>query len=125
MANPRLRLGNWGERVARNFLVEKGYSVLEIGFRSAWGEVDIVAGDGEELVFVEVRTRRGAALGTPEESVTRTKARRLIAAAQSYMEERDVASADWRIDLISIVLDSRGRVQELSHLTHAVEAEGW
>lgn len=122
MANPRLRLGNWGERVARNFLVEKGYRVLETGFRSAWGEVDIVAGDGEELVFVEVRTRRGAAFGTPEESVTRMKARRLTATAQSYMEEKGVSGADWRIDLISIVLDSRGRVQELSHLTHAVEA---
>ena len=123
MTNPRLRLGNWGERVARNFLVEKGYRVLETGFRSAWGEVDIVARHEEELVFVEVRTRRGTALGTPQESVTRAKARRLTATAQSYMEERAVAGADWRIDLISIVLDSRGLVQELSHLTHAVEAE--
>lgn len=123
MANPRLRLGNWGERVARNFLADKGYRVLETGFRSAWGEVDIVARDGDELVFVEVRTRRGAALGTPQESVTRAKAGRLIATAQSYMEEKGVTGADWRIDLVSIVLDSRGRVQELSHLTHAVESE--
>ena len=123
MANPRLRLGNWGERVARNFLVDKGYRVLENGFRSAWGEVDIVARDGGELVFVEVRTRRGTALGTPQESVTWAKAGRLIATAQSYMEEKGVTGADWRIDLVSIVLDSRGRVQELSHLTHAVESE--
>ena len=123
MANSRLRLGNWGERVARNFLANKGCRVLETGFRCAWGEVDIVASDGDELVFVEVRTRRGIALGTPQESVTRAKARRLTATAQSYMEERGVAGADWRIDLISIVLDSSGRVQELSHLAHAVEAE--
>ncbi len=123
MANPRLRLGNWGERVARNFLVDKGYKVLETGFRSAWGEVDIVARDGDELVFVEVRTRRGTALGTPQESVTRAKAGRLIATAQSYMEEKGVTGADWRIDLVSIVLDNRGRVQELSHLAHAVESE--
>ena len=123
MANSRLRLGNWGERVARNFVAGKGYRVLETGFRSAWGEVDIVARDGDELVFIEVRTRRGTALGTPQESVTRAKARRLTATAQSYMEERGVAGADWRIDLISIVLDSGGKVQELSHLRHAVEAE--
>ena len=123
MANPRLRLGNWGERVAKSFLVDKGYRVLETGFRSAWGEVDIVARDGDELVFVEVRTRRGTALGTPQESVTRAKAGRLIATAQSYMEEKGVTGTDWRIDLVSIVLDSRGRVQELSHLTHAVESE--
>ena len=82
-----------------------------------------MARDGDELVFIEVRTRRGTALGTPQESVTRAKARRLTATAQSYMEERGVAGADWRIDLISIVLDSGGKVQELSHLRHAVEAE--
>ena len=124
MANPRLRLGNWGERVARNFLTNKGYHVLETGFRSARGEVDIVASDGDELVFVEVRTRQSAAFGTPQESLTRTKAGRLIATAQTYMEKRGVAGVDWRIDLISIVLDRSGRVQEISHLAHAVEAEG-
>ena len=123
MANPRLRLGNWGERVARNLLADKGYRVLDTGFRCTWGEVDIVARDGDELVFVEVRTRRGAALGTPQESVTRVKAGRLIATAQSYIEERGITGADWRIDLVSIVLDVSGRVQEISHLTHAVESE--
>ena len=123
MANPRLRLGNWGERVARKFLADKGYRVLETGFRSTWGEVDIVARQEDELVFVEVRTRRGTALGTPQESVTRAKAGRLIATAQSYMEEKGITGTDWRIDLVSIVLDSRGRVLELSHLTHAVESE--
>ena len=120
---PRLLLGNWGERVARNFLAGKGYRVLETGFRCAWGEVDIVANDGDELVFVEVRTRRGDAFGTPQESVTRAKARRLTSTAQTYIEERGIDGVDWRIDLISIVLDSGGRVLEISHLTHAVEAE--
>ena len=52
------------------FLKEKRYRLLDANYRCRWGEVDIVAQDGDELVFVEVRTRRGAQYGTPDESVT-------------------------------------------------------
>ena len=55
--------------------------LLDANYRCRWGEVDIVAQEGDELVFVEVRTRRGAEYGTPEESVTAAKARRLIVTA--------------------------------------------
>ena len=81
MTTPRIRLGNWGEGVAGRFLQEKGYRLLDANYRCRWGEVDIVAQEGDELVFVEVRTRRGAEYGTPEESVTAAKSRRLIATA--------------------------------------------
>ena len=67
--------------MAGRFLQEKGYRLLDATYRCLWGEVDIVAQEGDELVFVEVRTRRGAEYGTPEESVTAAKARRLIATA--------------------------------------------
>ncbi len=84
--------------------------------------MDIVAKEGAELVFVEVRTRRGTRFGTPQESVTVAKAGRLAATAQHYMTEMGVTQEDWRIDLISILLDGGGRVLEVSHLKHAVEA---
>lgn len=67
--------------MAGRFLQEKGYRLLDANYRCRWGEVDIVAQEGDELVFVEVRTRRGAEYGTPEESVTAAKPRRLIATA--------------------------------------------
>ena len=63
------------------FLQEKGCRLVDANYRCRWGKVDIVAQDGDELVFVEVRTRRGTQYGTPEESVTEAKARRLIASA--------------------------------------------
>ena len=120
--NPRQRLGNWGEGVARRFLEREGYRVLDTKYRCRWGEVDIVAGDGGELVFVEVRTRRGTRFGTPQESITPSKASRLESTAQHYMAEKGLTHSNWRIDLVSILLDSGGRVQEISHLKHAVEA---
>ena len=67
--------------MAGRFLQEKGYRLLDANYRCRWGEVDIVAQEGDESVFVEVRTRRGAEYGTPVESVTAAKARRLIATA--------------------------------------------
>ena len=81
MTKPRIRLGKWREGVAGRFLQEKGYRLLDANYRCRWGEVDIVAQEGDELVSVEVRTRRGAEYGTPEESVTAAKSRRLIATA--------------------------------------------
>ena len=103
------------------FLRQKGYTILDSNYRCTWGEVDIVARDGEELVFVEVRTRRGAKFGTPQESLTARKSRRLIATAQDYLQNHDAIGAHWRIDLVSILLDQGGRVEEISHLRHAVQ----
>ncbi len=121
MTTHRIRLGKWGEGVASRFLQEKGYVLLATNYRCRWGEVDIVAQEGEELVFVEVRTRRGVEFGTPEESVTAAKARKLIATAQEFLQEHDQVNAGWRIDLIAIRLDGDRRVQDITHLRHAVQ----
>ncbi len=121
MTTHRIRLGKWGEGVASRFLQEKGYVLLATNYRCRWGEVDIVAQEGEELVFVEVRTRRGVQYGTPEESVTAVKARRLVATAQEFLQEHDLGHASWRIDLIAIRLDGDWRVQDITHLRHAVQ----
>jgi putative endonuclease len=121
LATPRIRLGKWGEGVAGRFLQEKGYRLLDANYRCRWGEVDIVAQEGDELVFVEVRTRRGTQFGTPEESVTAAKARRLIATAQDYLQQHGQEKSEWRIDLIAIRLDGDRRVQDIAHLRHAVE----
>lgn len=95
--------------------------MVATNFRSRWGEVDIVAQRGEELIFVEVKTRRGAAFGTPEESVTATKSRRLVATAQHYLASNGLEQRQWRIDLVSIQLDLAGKLLELNHLENVVE----
>lgn len=115
-------MGQWGEEHARRYLEGKGYSVLAINYRSRWGEVDIVARLGEELVFVEVKTRRGSAFGTTEEAVTHTKSQRLIATAQRYLEQEGLEQSDWRIDLIGVQLDQSGKLLAVNHLESAVES---
>ena len=88
--------------MAQQFLSHKGYVILEINYRCPWGEVDVIARDGDYLVFVEVRTRRSLKYGTPEESITKGKAKRLIATAQTYIETHPNSPSHWRIDLVSV-----------------------
>jgi putative endonuclease len=120
LATPQGRLGQWGEDHARRYLEGRGYTVSATNYRSRWGEVDIVARLGDEFVFVEVKTRRGTAFGTPEESVTATKSRRLIATAQDYLQKNDLEQAQWRIDVITVHLDKSGKLLEVNHLENAV-----
>ena len=121
MPTSRTRLGTRGEELARRFLQEQGYTILTTNYRCSWGEVDIVARDGEELVFVEVRTRRSADYGTPEESITAAKAQRLVATAGDYLQQHADAEASWRIDLVSIRMGPGHRSPRIDHLRHAIQ----
>ena len=123
MGRWKQRLGQWGERLAVAHLRRKGYEILETNYRCAVGEVDVVARQGEYLVFVEVRTRRGQEFGTPEESITTRKRAKLVEVAETYLQEKDLNDIDWRIDVVAVQLTSRGRLLRVSHLPDAVD--GW
>ena len=79
-ANPTARqgLGRTGERLAAEALLSKGYRILERNFRCRQGEIDIVAEDEQDLIFVEVKARRGVSFGLPEDALTMRKCRKLI-----------------------------------------------
>ena len=102
MSQRRKQLGRWGEDVARKHLEERGYSILDTNYRSDYGEVDIVALEGNAVVFVEVKTRRDRTFGRPEESVTAAKQEKLIETAQAYLQENPDLPEDWRIDVVAI-----------------------
>lgn len=116
------RIGEIGEELARHHLEAKGYRVVTANYRCRWGEVDLIARDGLEWVFVEVRTRRSDAYGGPEESLTRSKARHLVLAAQDFLSRHEEAGADpeWRIDLVAIRLGGGRRVLSIQHLTNVI-----
>ncbi|HEU5368064.1 MAG TPA: YraN family protein [Ktedonobacterales bacterium] len=119
----RKRLGNAGERLAAERLRQAGYTVRMLNYRCPAGEIDIVAEEGGDIVFVEVKTRRGDAYGLPEEAVTPAKQRKLIAAAQTYLEANGCAHASWRVDVVAVALTSAGRLQEVRMHRHAISAE--
>ena len=116
----RIRLGALGERAARGYLERTGFTVLDTNYRCPHGEIDIVARDNDEVVFVEVRSRRGRDFGTPEESITAGKARRLVATAQTYLQSKEGLPPNWRIDLVAVDVDSRGRIARIERTENAV-----
>ena len=120
---PRTKLGTWGEQLAGRFLLDNGYQIVTTNYRCSYGEVDIVAMDGEELVFVEVRTRRTGSFGTPEESLSKPKLRRLLATCHNYLHQSDMEDASWRVDLVAVSLhEGRDRpAPRINHVRHIVE----
>jgi putative endonuclease len=120
MSRSRVELGRRGEELAARELVRRGYEIVDRNWHCPAGEVDIVARHMGAWVFVEVRTRRGAVFGTPEESVTDAKQARMIAVAEHYLIEHDLVDVDWRLDLAAVVLDQGGRLTRLDVLENAV-----
>ena len=119
MHDDRRELGQRGEDLAARHLSAKGYAIVARNWRCGTGELDLVAQEGNGLVFVEVRTRRGEEMGTPEESITPAKQARLIALAEAYVQAHDWLG-DWRIDVVAIEMDRRGRVLRLEQYENAV-----
>ncbi len=121
---PRTRLGLRGESIARGYLEARHFAHLASNWRCPSGELDLVMRQGEELVFVEVKTRRGEGAGRAEEGVSPRQARRILAACAWFLAERpDLAELVWRVDLVALTLDSFGNVARISHWENALTAE--
>ncbi len=121
--NGRRALGELGERLAAEHLTAKGYRIRERNFRTAAGEIDIVAEAGGVLAFVEVKCRRGSSMGTAAESLSAAKQRRMVEMAEAYGQARDDLPEQWRIDLIAIDFERDGRLASLVHYENAVTAD--
>ena len=112
----RQGLGQTGEEMAAQHLERLGYAVLARNHRTRFGELDIIATDGDRIVFVEVKTRRLGS-GRPFDSLhdlKRAQVRRMAAAWLSEVRDRPWA-AELRFDAIGIVLDARGELVDLEH----------
>lgn len=116
---PRQQLGARGEALAAAALVAAGYTIIQPDVRLPGGQIDLVAEEGGDLVFVEVKTRRGTTYGTPAEAITATKRRHLIDASLAYLDLHAALERSWRIDVVSVLL-TRGPPR-IEILRHAVE----
>jgi putative endonuclease len=98
-----IQLGIRGEEVACRELERRGYAILARRFRTRNGEIDIIARDGETLVFVEVKARRSLRCGGPAEAVNWAKRQRLVRLAMSYLRIRGLADVRCRFDVVSVL----------------------
>jgi putative endonuclease len=118
----RGELGQRGEEVAAAFLRARRYRILARNFRCRAGEIDLVAEDGSVLVFVEVRSRRGAEQGTPLESVDGRKQARVARVARHFLAAHGWTEREARFDVIGVRFDTDPPAIE--HVTGAFELAG-
>lgn len=98
----RKLLGRSGEDRAARHLYDRGYRILERNFRTAHGELDIIALDRDTVVFIEVKTRSGEAYGAPELAVDRRKQERMVKAALGYLKQKQLHQMACRFDVVAI-----------------------
>jgi putative endonuclease len=103
-------LGHFGESWAVAHLQRLGYQVIERNVRYRSGELDIVAHEGGDLVFVEVKCRRSSQYGSPEESISPRRFERLERAATEYLTRNDLHGSSVRLDLVALEVGPDGRV---------------
>jgi putative endonuclease len=110
-------LGRYGEQLAREYLEAQGLRILECNYHFHHAELDIIAEDGDVLVFCEVKTRRDRQFGTPEQAVTARKVRQIRRVAGAYLSTHRICDRQCRFDVIGIVVGSG--VARLNHLRNA------
>ena len=105
--------GDIGENIAKNYLNAKGYKIIKVNFKNTIGEIDIIAYDGDVLVFVEVKYRRTSTFGLPREAVNYNKQKKIKLVATSYIKKYRLFSTPCRFDVIEILAD------EITHIENA------
>lgn len=98
----RKNFGRWGEDYAAGYLTQQGYAIIGRNVRTPYGEIDLIAMDGDVIVFIEVKTRSSKTYGYPEEAITKRKTNHMLASAQSYLQENPELCGDWRWDVMAI-----------------------
>jgi putative endonuclease len=109
-------LGERGEILALKLLKDKGYKILETNWRHKKDELDIIALDENELVVVEVKTRSSDFFGEPEDAVNEAKMKRMINAAEEYIEQNEI-ELECRFDIVSIVINKKEKI--IRHIKNA------
>ena len=117
-------LGDRGERAAARFLRKLGYKIVARQYRNRFGEIDIIARDGQQIVFVEVKTRSSTNAGEPFEAVNRRKQQKLTNLALAWMKKKRRMDCSARFDVVSIVWPEEKSEPTIDHFVNAFEPTG-
>ena len=105
-------LGEKGETIAKDYLVEKNYVILEKNWTYLKAEIDLIAQKDDVIIFVEVKTRSSINFGPPESFVSEKQQKRIVLAANEYIQKNDIQS-EARFDIISIIIGNKGGIKHI------------
>ncbi len=122
MSDFRKQVGNRGESLAEDYIKRKGYKIIHRNYRCKLGEIDIIAKDGDTIVFIEVRTKQNENFGSPQDSVTSTKISKISKTALNFIQEKNLSGYSYRFDFIAITF-SQGK-PNIEHIENAFMPNG-
>lgn len=132
MSKLKQRLGRWGEQLAAEYLLARGYTIVAYNVRTPYGEIDLIAeqkrmpsdtsdaGREPVIVFIEVKTRSSTTYGSPEDAITSKKQTHMIDSALAYLQAHPEIEADWRIDVIAIQGNQTSKEPQIIHFKNAL-----
>ncbi len=118
MSKDKKHTGDRGEDIAVDFLVNNNLDIIERNYRYGHGEIDIIAKDGETLVFIEVKTRKNLEFGDPICAVTKNKQKQIRKIAEAYLYEKNISDMDCRMDVVAILI-KKNLPPEINHIENA------
>ena len=118
----RRLFGDQGERAAAKFLTKLGMRVIKRQYLTRYGEIDLIMLDDDTIVFVEVKSRRSGALGSPSERVDRKKRENSTKTALAFLKKYKLLGHRSRFDVVSVVWPEGTRTPTIEHFKHAFEA---
>jgi len=112
--------GRLGEKKAMTYLINHGYTIVDINYYCRYGEIDIIAKKGGYFVFVEVKARSSSAYGSPAEAVTFMKQKRVIQSVQDYVQRNKIENYPLQLDVIEVYL-LENQATKINHIKNAFE----
>lgn len=114
------KIGKTFEDLVSKHLKEEGFTILGQNFTMRGGEIDIIAQELDEIVFVEVKSLSQNSYISLEETISQSKKKHLMRSCQIWLEQNNLQDASWRIDFVGIKFDSYDKITSLKHIRNAV-----
>ena len=119
MKNYNKEIGSYGETLARDFLINGGYNILDMNYRNKYGEIDIICRKNNLIIFCEVKSRYTNSFGNPIESVTYYKQKQIIKLSEIYLLYKKYHSHNVRYDIIEVIFNNQNASFKINHIKDA------
>ncbi|OGY41577.1 MAG: hypothetical protein A2Y82_01125 [Candidatus Buchananbacteria bacterium RBG_13_36_9] len=113
--NRKIKIGDFGQKLAKDFLIKRGYAILAEKYFARVGEIDIIAQKDQQIIFIEVKTRLSNNFGLPEEAVDAKKREKMYKACLKYLEENQIESDNFRLDCIAVEINKIDKKAVIRH----------
>lgn len=110
------KVGAYGEELARKYLKDKKYKIIYKNFTTPYGEIDIISQLGNQLVFIEVKTRTTNTFGFPEQAINEEKKENFINSVEHYLTEKNTSNKEIRADVISVQINKEKKTVKIWHI---------